>query len=86
MHPNHGDVYALDPILRREFQAVQLAAVAPPDVERVVWYVDEQAWASVAPPFRAAWQIAPGTHRIYAEGEQRGNIIRSEEITVVIVK
>lgn len=86
VHPNHGDVYALDPILRREFQTVQLAAVAPPGVDRVVWYVDEQEWASVAPPFRAAWQITPGLHRIYAEGEQRGDMIRSEEITVVIVK
>ncbi len=85
-HPNHGDVYALDPILRREFQTVQLAAIAPPDVERVTWYIDEQAWASVAPPFRSAWQIAPGTHRIYAEGEQQGEIVRSEEITVFIVK
>ncbi len=86
VHPNHGDVYALDPILRPEFQTVQLAAVAPPGVERVTWYVDEQEWASAVSPFRAAWQIRPGTHRIYAESEFHGDIIRSEEITVVIVK
>ncbi|GAK49054.1 membrane carboxypeptidase [Candidatus Moduliflexus flocculans] len=86
VHPNHGDVYALDPILRPEFQTIQLAAVAPPDVEQITWYVDEQEWASAASPFRAAWQIRPGTHRIYAEGERQGEIIRSEEITVFIVQ
>lgn len=85
-HPNDGDVYALDPILRPEFQTVQLSAVVEGDIPQITWYVDGEAWERVAYPFRAAWPLAPGSHRIHAESGQDGQIVRSEEISVFVVQ
>jgi penicillin-binding protein 1C len=86
VHPNDGDVYAVDPVLRREYQTLQLSAVVPPEIERLIWYVDDEQWESVEAPFQAAWTISPGTHRIYAEAHHDGEILRTREITVYIVE
>ncbi|GAK59188.1 membrane carboxypeptidase [Candidatus Vecturithrix granuli] len=86
VRPNDGDVYAIDPVLRREYQTLQLSAVVPSGMSQVVWYVNDEPWESVNAPFRAAWAIAPGAHRIYAEGELHGEFVRSREITVHVVE
>lgn len=84
--PNDGDVYAIDPVLRREYQTLQLSAVVPPGMTQIVWYVNGEPWETVSVPFRTAWVIRPGAHRIYAEGESRGQFVRSQEITVHVVE
>ncbi len=84
--PNDGDVYAIDPVLRREYQTLQLSAVVPPGMTQIVWYVNGEPWETVSVPFRTAWVIRPGAHRIYAEGESRGEFVRSQEITVHVVE
>jgi penicillin-binding protein 1C len=86
VHPNDGDVYAVDPVLRREYQTLQLSAVVPPEIEQLTWYVDDEQWESVEAPFQAAWTISPGTHRIYAEAHHDREILRTREITVYIVE
>lgn len=86
VHPNSGDVYAIDPILRREYQTIQLSAVTSPEIERLSWYVDDEFHESVGGPFQTAWTIAPGRHFIYAEGWHNGNLMQSREITVHIVQ
>jgi penicillin-binding protein 1C len=86
VHPHDGDVYAIDPVLRREYQTIQLSVVASPEVGQLTWYVDDEPWEEVHAPFRSAWRILPGRHRIYAEGNVNGQNIRSQEITVHIVQ
>jgi len=86
VHPNDGDVYAVDPVLRREYQTLQLSAVVPPEITQLTWYVDDEQWEYVEAPFQAAWTISPGTHHIYAEGRHDGEILRSREITVYVVE
>jgi penicillin-binding protein 1C len=86
VHPNDGDVYAIDPVLRREYQTLQLSAVVLPAITQLTWYVDDDRWGSVDAPFQAAWRISPGTHRIYAEGHYNGEILRSRAITVYVVE
>jgi len=86
VHPNNGDVYVIDPILRREYQTIQLSAVANPGIRSLSWYVDDEFYQSTDSPFQASWQIAPGRHRLYAEGWHNGCIVRSQEITIHVVK
>ena len=85
VHPNDGDVFAIDPVLRREYQTLQFSAVVTPGISQVTWYVDGEPWESVEEPFQIAWTITPGTHQIYAEGTKNGEIRRSREITVYVV-
>ncbi|PID57049.1 penicillin-binding protein 1C [candidate division KSB3 bacterium] len=86
VHPNDGDVYAIDPILRREFQSVQLSAVASAGTSALQWYIDGELWEQVVAPFHSDWPLVPGTHRIYAEGEIDGRRIRSPHIAVHVVE
>ena len=86
VHPSDGDVYAIDPILRREYQTLQLSAVVVPDISQVTWYINDEPWEAVNTPFQTSWEIFPGTHRIYVEGQYNGKILRSQEITVEVVK
>ena len=69
LSPRAGDVFAIDPILRREYQVLRLAGAAPPAVERLEWWVDGWLLAEVAPPFEADWPLEPGRHRIELVGQ-----------------
>ena len=86
VHPNDGDVYAIDPILRRKYQAIQFSAVVPAEIAQITWYVNDSPWESVDAPFQTTWVITPGAHRIYAQGEIEGEVVRSREITVHVVE
>jgi len=87
VHPNHGDVYAIDPILRREYQTIQLSAIVPPEISQITWYVDDEIWEeSVEIPFEATWPIRVGTHRMYVEGWHAGEVVRSQEIRVHVIE
>ena len=86
VHPNNGDVYAIDPILRREYQSLQLSAIVFPGVSELRWYVDDGLWETVSSPFRSSWPLVPGTHHIHAEGEFNGRQVRSSQISVHIVE
>ncbi len=87
VHPSDGDVYAIDPVLRREFQTLQLSAVVAPDITRITWYIDDHTlFEEVEAPFQSGWEIEPGSHTIYASGQYRGKTVRSPEITVHVVE
>ena len=62
--PRSGDVFALDPILRRKYQTLRLIAQAPAALARLQWRVDGELLAEVSPPFEARWPLAAGRHRI----------------------
>ena len=85
VHPNDGDVYAIDPVLRREYQTIQLSVAVSPEVFQLTWYVDDEPWELVNAPFQSAWRIMPGRHRIYAVGNVNGQRIQSHEVTVYVV-
>lgn len=86
VHPNDGDVYAIDPVLRREYQTIQLSAVVESGVSEVFWYVDGKQYETVQTPFQADWAITPGAHRIHAEGQRDGTPVRSQDITIYVVE
>ena len=86
VHPNDGDVYAIDPVLRREFQSVQLSAVVSPGISELRWYVDDELWEQVESPFKSAWTLAPGTHRIHAEGTYAEQYVSSSHISIHVVE
>jgi hypothetical protein len=84
-------VYAIDPILRREFQTIQFSAIVPSGIREIRWYVDGEPWEDTESPFEAEWPISAGTHRIYAEGlweedtGYRQDTAQSQEIIIYIV-
>ena len=59
--PNAQSEFVIDPGLRRD-QEIVLEARARS--ERLTFYVDERRLATLRAPFRVAWRLAPGTHRV----------------------
>ncbi len=86
VHPNDGDVYAIDPVLRQEFQTLQLSAVVDPEIPSITWYINAEPLETVETPFRTAWQIVPGTHLFYAAGQYHGKMLRSGAIMIHVVE
>jgi len=73
--PAVNATFALSPQLPRDFQRIELeahpAAVATP-LQTVTLMVDDVALATLQrPPYRASWQLVPGTHTVRAVGVDR---------------
>jgi penicillin-binding protein 1C len=64
--PGDGDVFKIDPLLRKEYQALRLEAVVPEGVSEITWLINGKPIARVHHPFIAWWPLEPGRHRIEA--------------------
>jgi penicillin-binding protein 1C len=62
-NPPDGATYLIDPTLRREFQSVELAAVAS-TAGPVDWKVDGRPLATASSERQVPWPLAPGRHTI----------------------
>jgi membrane carboxypeptidase/penicillin-binding protein PbpC len=86
LSPAPGAVFAISPGIPRERQQITVAAQAGGDADRLTIYLDDQPLATLAgPPYRAFWQLAPGTHRAWVETlDQSGKTRRSAEVEFVV--
>ena len=57
-------VYYFDPDMPLEFSTILLSADIQSSPEAVTWEVDGLPFATVGPPYTAAWKLQPGQHRI----------------------
>ncbi|MDZ7337177.1 MAG: penicillin-binding protein 1C [candidate division KSB1 bacterium] len=83
--PDEGDIYRLDPVLRAEFQTLELQAVVPPGVTRLSWWVDDSLVCTVGYPFCARWPLAPGAHRVQAKAEAGGLVLVSKPVHITVL-
>lgn len=60
--PDNGDIFKIDPILRVEYQTLQLEAIVPPGVDEITWWVDNQQLCVTPAPFSVSWQLKKGGH------------------------
>lgn len=83
--PDEGDVFAIDPVLRPEFQTVSLEAVVPRDIELLTWILDGAVVASVDAPFGFSWQLEQGDHTLCAEGRlPDGSAVSCDSVRFVV--
>jgi len=62
--PDEGDIFKIDPVLRRDYQNLRLEAIIPEEISRITWLIDGQPFATVEKPFAAWWPLTPGRHRV----------------------
>ena len=60
--PDNGDIYKIDPVLRREYQTLALEAVVPEVVDSIAWWIDGEKYCEVERPFSVRWQLEKGEH------------------------
>jgi membrane carboxypeptidase/penicillin-binding protein PbpC len=78
--PDEGDIFKIDPILRRPFQNLMFEVVAPPGMNQVSLFLDDSLLTRIQPPFRFRWPLKQGFHVLRAEGRCQGGAISSRPV------
>ena len=83
LSPQNGQLYKIDPVLRREFQTLRILAYLPQGVSNTVVHVDGRE----ALPYSADatwWQLRKGVHRFRLEAMLRGKRIHSRSVMITV--
>jgi len=83
VRPQHGQLFKLDPVLRREYQAIRILAQVPPDVGDVRLRVSDGEVLALRGE-HTWWPLRKGSHRLVLEGRRGSEIIRSDEILITV--
>lgn len=82
--PSDGDIFKIDPILRPEYQTLQLEALAPHGTNTVEWIIDSVSVAKTKSPYSARWQLTEGTHRMQLKVDSQPTPLYSPEILISV--
>ncbi|MFP4081407.1 MAG: penicillin-binding protein 1C [Candidatus Aminicenantes bacterium] len=82
--PQDGDIFKIDPVLHRRYQAVKLEVSFPGHtrIERVEWWANSQKIGESAFPFSFLWPLKPGFYTIKATAREGGLESQPVRITV----
>lgn len=85
--PRNGDVFQIDPVLRREHQRIKLAAVVPPrqGIRKVEWWVDGTRVGESGSPYTFFWNLRPGSYTIRAVAIKDGLRLESRSIKIIVL-
>ncbi len=82
--PSDGDIFKIDPILRPEYQTLQLEALVPQGIETIEWIVDSVSFAKTKSPYSARWQLTEGSHRMQLKADSQPTPLYSPEILISV--
>lgn len=83
--PDDGDIYKIDPVLRPEFQTLELDVVVPPGVRRLSWWVDDSLLCTLEHPFRTRWPLSRGRHRFQVKAETSASTLLSRPVHILVL-
>ncbi|MEX2190380.1 MAG: penicillin-binding protein 1C [Bacteroidota bacterium] len=80
--PSHGQIFKVDPVLRKEYQAIRVLANVSPGISNVRLRVgaDEKPYESGG----IWWQLRKGKHAFSLIGTQNGDPIQSDEVVITV--
>lgn len=85
--PDGGDIFKIDPVLRKEYQLLKLQIQSCYQLKKVIWFIDDELIGSVPFPYTINWQLSPGSHRIIAQGLTQDNIrLESLPVSILVLK
>jgi penicillin-binding protein 1C len=85
--PRDGDVFKIDPVLRRDAQSVRFKAAVPPgwDVRIVEWWIDGRWAGRSGPPFSLTWNLSPGSYTIKARAVLESGERESPAVRITVI-
>lgn len=83
--PKDGEIYKIDPVLRREYQSISLKPKITENVNRLTWHIDNREITSSAFPYTVDWQLEPGKHIIAFTAEGAGRLLKSNKIQITVM-
>lgn len=84
--PADGDVFKMDPILRKAYQAIRLkASVRGMDIEKIEWWVNNERIAVSVFPFSFSWPLKPGYYTIKAKTRKGNKELESHPVKISVL-
>jgi penicillin-binding protein 1C len=62
--PKEGDVFRVDPVLRRQYQVIHFKALVPEEAREVCWWIDGKYAGTAKSPFIREWVLQNGVHSV----------------------
>jgi hypothetical protein len=87
LSPQPNTLYRIDPTLDLTVQQLQIEVAANSDISQVKVWIDGTLFASMdVQPYITWWTLAPGEHRLWAEGVNvNGETVSSEVVTITVL-
>jgi penicillin-binding protein 1C len=85
--PRDGDVFKLDPVLRREHQRIKLRAAVPgtESIAKIEWWVNGNRVGEAGSPYSLFWNLRPGSYTIKVTAVRGGSKLESPPVKVVVL-
>ena len=86
--PVSGDVFKIDPELRRDYQVIRFRARVPSGsaIQSIEWWMDGRCIAETPPPFELSWNIKPGDFRIKITRGQGDSFMESPPVRFSVLR
>lgn len=85
--PRDGDVFKLDPVLKRDYQSITLRALAPDGggLDDVSWWVNGRIAARSGTELALSWRLRPGSYTIKVTASDGRRRLESRPVTVRVL-
>ena len=85
--PQDGDIFKLDPVLRRDHQRIKLKASASPvfRTDKVEWWINGTKAGEASYPYSLFWNLNPGFYTIKARIVFRSQKIESRPVKILVL-
>lgn len=86
-YPASGDVFKMDPVLRKQFQAVRFKASISGKmrIQKIEWIVNNNKIGDSGFPFSLSWQLNPGSYTIKATALVDEKKIESQPVKIKVL-
>ncbi|MFO7867203.1 MAG: penicillin-binding protein 1C [Candidatus Aminicenantes bacterium] len=86
VNPSHGNIYQIDPVLKRGYQTISLEAFVPLETEILSfeWLADGEILAASSRNFKFRWNLQPGLHTLGFRAETKAGMVK-DTVTVTVL-
>ena len=85
--PQEGDIFKMDPVLRKSYQSILLKASVPeaPGIAIVEWRVNGRKIGDCRYPYSLAWNLSPGSYTIRARAVGKAGAMDSRPVKILVI-
>lgn len=85
--PVNGDVFKVDPVLRKEFQIIRLRAHISRDMEvdSIEWWLNDKKIGISSFPFIYSWNLKPGSYKVKVKTKRGEKIMESSPVAFTVL-
>jgi penicillin-binding protein 1C len=87
LFPHSGDVFKIDPILRKAHQRIKLKVdvFQKPWINKVEWWINGERAGESGSPFTFFWNLRPGSYTIKAVAVGAGSRLESRPVKITVL-